>query len=99
MSSPQEWERLSFQEAMELTRLPDEPSLPPVQKFMSRRPAWVPGDDLPWESIGAKASKLTTKAFGGVVYAMAPLAAARVVEEEDDRMATGTRRGIHVSES
>ncbi|KAF7563674.1 hypothetical protein G7046_g429 [Stylonectria norvegica] len=83
---PKEWTRLSFQEAMELVRLSDETSAskPPVQKFMSRQPAWVPGKELPWTSEHAnQVRKLTRGVYGGVVYTQAPLAAARIVEQED----------------
>ncbi|KAM5354027.1 hypothetical protein ACJ41O_000677 [Fusarium nematophilum] len=100
MAAPKEWKRLSFQEALELTRLPDEKSgpQPPTKRFMSRQPAWVPGNELPWESKGLTISKVTRGAFGGVVYAQAPLAAARVVEQEDlddGNGVNGSRRGIH----
>ncbi|KPM36390.1 hypothetical protein AK830_g10165 [Neonectria ditissima] len=99
-----EWKRMSFQEAMELERLPDDGSgaQKPVAKFMNRQPPWLPGAELPWETIGVSAAKITRGAFGGVVYAMAPLAAARVVEDEDGESGNhgkGSKRAIHVSET
>lgn len=102
MATPKEWKRLSFQEALELIPLTDKDSKSQTEarKFMSRQPAWVPGNELPWETIGADSRQLTRGAYGGVVYAQAPLAAARVVEQEDRESGdadNGTKRGIHVS--
>lgn len=103
LATAKEWKRMSFQEAMELERLPDDApgAQKPVAKFMNRQPPWMPGAELPWESIGVSAAKITRGAFGGVVYAMAPLAAARVVEDEDGESGShgkGNKRAIHVSE-
>ena len=89
---------------MELSRLPDavSESGTTVQQFMSRQPAWVVGNELPWESIGLGEKKLTKGAYGGVVYTQAPLAASRVVEQEDkesENADENSRRGIHVSYS
>lgn len=97
--------RLSFQEALHLTRLHDDsnsnPSQSAVQRFISRQPAWKVGNDLPWDTVDSgtrtKSINLGKGAFGGVVYAQAPLAAARAVEEDDkDAEKTGSL-GIHVS--
>ena len=89
---------------MALTRLPDEknPSGGVVQKFISQTPSWKPGQELPWESLNMPAElgrkSLGPGAFGGHVYAQAPLAAARVVEEEDGvASAVNNKRSIHVS--
>ncbi|KAF5024750.1 hypothetical protein F66182_3182 [Fusarium sp. NRRL 66182] len=82
-----------------MVRLPDETlsvdSQQPVQKFMSRQPAWVPGLELPWDTVGITLPKLGKRAYGAVVYAQASLAATRVVEQEDDSSENGSRRGIH----
>ncbi|CAM1509818.1 Fc.00g001530.m01.CDS01 [Cosmosporella sp. VM-42] len=100
MAPQKEWPRLSFQESMELSRLPEETSESgtTVQKFMSRQPAWVVGNELPWDTVGLGEKKLTKGAFGGVIYAQAPLAASRVVEQEDKESGNAdenSRRGIH----
>ncbi|KAK7427235.1 hypothetical protein QQZ08_006171 [Neonectria magnoliae] len=100
LASAKEWKRMSFQEAMELERLPDDAlgAQKPVARFMNRQPPWRPGAELPWESIGVSAAKISRGAFGGVVYAMAPLAAARVVEDEDGESGNNgkeNRRAIH----
>ncbi|KAH7144312.1 thioesterase-like superfamily-domain-containing protein [Dactylonectria estremocensis] len=91
---------MSFQEAMELQKLPDVLSAGQKheKRFMNRQPPWMPGTELPWESIGVSAVKVIRGAYGGVVYAMATLAAARVVEEEDIKSGYDEkegRRAIH----
>lgn len=101
---PKEWKRMSFQEAMELEKLPavDSGDQKGEIRFMNRQPPWMPGKELPWESIGVSAAKITRGAYGGVVYAMATLAAARVVEEEDTKSSNEENEGsraIHVSET
>ncbi|KAI9159047.1 Acyl-CoA thioesterase 2 [Paramyrothecium foliicola] len=102
MTSPKPVVRLGFQETMALTRLPDDksPSGDIMQKFISHTPAWKPGGELPWESLNIPASlgrkSLGPGAFGGHVYAQAPLAAAKVVEEEDQiANADDGKRSIH----
>ncbi|XEV00252.1 hypothetical protein FSHL1_005539 [Fusarium sambucinum] len=96
MTTPKEWERLSFQEAMELSRLTDDASRgQATQRFMSRQPAWTPGQELPWGAVGIPPPKITRGAYGAVVYTQASLAAARVVEQEDESERIGNRRGIH----
>ncbi|KAF5231534.1 hypothetical protein FAUST_9233 [Fusarium austroamericanum] len=96
MATPKEWKRLSFQEAMELSRLPDDTSTTQTtQRFMSRQPAWTPGQELPWHAIGIPPPKITRGAYGAVVYTQAPLAAARVVEREDETEPIENKRGIH----
>lgn len=102
MPPPKDYKRLTFQEALELVPLTDKTSKSQTEarKFMSRQPAWVPGNELPWETVGSDSRKLTRGAYGGVVYAQAPLAAARVVEREDRESGdaeNGMKRGIHVS--
>lgn len=97
MATPKEWKRLSFQEALELRRLPDEPSaIKPVQRFISRQPAWMPGQELPWDAVGIPKPKITRGAYGAVVYTQAALAATRVIEQEDESEPQKNRRGIHV---
>ncbi|KAF5653089.1 thioesterase thiol ester dehydrase-isomerase [Fusarium sp. NRRL 25303] len=97
MSTPKEWKRLSFQEALELARLPDDTSSTQqaIQRFMSRQPAWTPGQELPWDAVGIPPPKITRGAYGAVVYALSALAATRVVEEEDHGSVDENRRGIH----
>ncbi|KAF4977942.1 hypothetical protein FZEAL_5590 [Fusarium zealandicum] len=99
MASPKEWPRLSFQEALELIKLPDKTNASQtVKRFMSRQPAWVPGQDLPEECLGLIGPKSTRGSYGGVVYAQASLAAARIVEQEDREQGNdlnGNGRGIH----
>ncbi|KAH7000440.1 thioesterase-like superfamily-domain-containing protein [Ilyonectria destructans] len=92
---PKEWKRMSFQEAMELEKLPavDSGNQKGEIRFMNRQPPWMPGKELPWESIGVSAAKITRGAYGGVVYAMATLAAARVVEEEDTKSSNEENEG------
>lgn len=97
MAVPKEWERLSFQEALELHRLPDPTSaIQATQRFMSRQPAWTPGQELPWDAAGIPKPKITRGAYGAVVYTQAALAATRVVEQEDESENKENRRGIHV---
>ncbi|KAH7262464.1 thioesterase-like superfamily-domain-containing protein [Fusarium tricinctum] len=96
MTTPKEWKRLSFQEALELIRLPDETATQqPIQKFISRQPAWTPGQELPWNAVGITPPKITRGAYGAVVYAQAALAATRVVEQEDGSKHKENKRGIH----
>lgn len=100
---------MNVQEALELARVPagtilsvDSPDTPDVQRFISIRPAWSPGEELPWGSLTARedaapARRVGPGAFGGCVYALASLAAARVVEEEDATAVGGMgQRSIHV---
>ncbi|RBR20707.1 uncharacterized protein FIESC28_05224 [Fusarium coffeatum] len=96
MAVPKEWKRLSFQEALELHRLPDPTStIQATQRFMSRQPAWTPGQELPWDATGIPKPKITRGAYGAVVYTQAALAATRVVEQEDESENKENRRGIH----
>jgi hypothetical protein len=98
MTTPKEWKRLSFQEALELVRLPNETAAKQLnQQFMSRQPAWTPGQELPWDAVGITPPKITRGAYGAVVYAQAALAATRVVEQEDNNKHKENKRGIHVS--
>lgn len=103
--------RLSFQENMELAWLPSlETSSGSPQRFVSTMPPWMPGKGLPWnEMLDARDGKRERKrdaarprtfgpgAFGGHVYAQAPLAAARVVEKVDEDAPAGNKLGLHVS--
>ncbi|KAL2682779.1 hypothetical protein Neosp_007234 [[Neocosmospora] mangrovei] len=100
MAASREWTRLSFQETLELVKLSDESSGSQkcVKRFMSRQPAWEPGKELPWDSLGLDPPKITRGAYGAVVYAQSSLAAARVVEQEDQeegKGVNGNKRGIH----
>ncbi|KAH8178529.1 thioesterase-like superfamily protein [Sarocladium implicatum] len=95
--------RMSFAEAMALVPLPS--SDPKVQRFMAEQPAWFPGKGLSWEreSVPGLAQRRAGRgitAAGIHVYAQAPLAAARVVEQEEKKIAQdhGTPKakfGIH----
>ncbi|PHH75117.1 hypothetical protein CDD82_4594 [Ophiocordyceps australis] len=84
------WPRLSFQDALALTEISAGADLQgrSVKRFVSRRPAWKPGGELPWDLLfkdlkGPKPMHQGPGVFGGVVYAQAPLAAARAIEAED----------------
>ncbi|OAA53132.1 acyl-CoA thioesterase [Cordyceps fumosorosea ARSEF 2679] len=90
--------RLGY-EAFEVTRV----SGSPVQ-YTSRYPAWRPGADLPpgveEQPTKTRTNKSTTTGvFGGVVYAQAPLAAARAIEFEEQKEQTRDDKkaymGIH----
>ncbi|KAK7210615.1 hypothetical protein V2G26_017793 [Clonostachys chloroleuca] len=97
MDEPVEHNRLSYQESMELLWL-DEGAKSGKQTMMSRQPAWYPGKDAPWESMRGSSDEkkfFGRGAFGGHVYAQAPLAAARVVEKEDAQTPAKDRLGIH----
>ena len=101
METPSVPERKSVQEYLALNRIPPDANNPSVQKFVSCHPAWKPGQELPWGKIRPKRDASGRRsfgpgAFGGHVYAQAPLAAARVVEEEDKDMPINSKRGIHV---
>ncbi|KAL6867120.1 Thioesterase/thiol ester dehydrase-isomerase [Trichoderma novae-zelandiae] len=89
--------RLGFLEAMEMSRLPGDGSSGDTHRFMSHRPAWQPGAELPWDraDVPKEATGFyNSKAYGGHVYIQAPLAAARVVEAEEDEAANRTARDI-----
>ncbi|KAG5925635.1 hypothetical protein E4U42_004109 [Claviceps africana] len=93
-----DWPRKGFADFMKLTPIPDEAG-------RQGRPAWVPGNELPWDVLfqNTKEQQLGHKrwaASGGCVYAQASLAAARAIEEEERQRkeATGDalpRTGIH----
>ncbi|KAG5997563.1 hypothetical protein E4U43_002613 [Claviceps pusilla] len=102
-----EWPRKSFAELMELVPIPDDVSGQGqnVKRFMSRQPAWMPGNELPWDVFfqnikGQRPRHFGLGVYGGCVYAQASLAAARAIEEEERQReeATGDvrpRPGIH----
>ncbi|PTB75559.1 Thioesterase/thiol ester dehydrase-isomerase [Trichoderma longibrachiatum ATCC 18648] len=95
--------RLGFLEAMEMSRLPDnnnDSNSRDTHRFMSQRPAWQPGAELPWNrpDVPPKARSFhNSKAYGGHVYIQAPLAAARVVEANGTTRDAnnGVKFGIH----
>lgn len=96
--------RRDFSETMKVSRVPDSSSRDGVKRFMSHTPAWRPAGELPWAKAnpdGFKKGNMTDfppSAFGGHVYAQAPLVAARAVEEEDKAGGNGAGKlGIHVS--
>ncbi|KAI0596804.1 thioesterase-like superfamily-domain-containing protein [Biscogniauxia sp. FL1348] len=80
--------RLTFQEAMSITPLPDrvDGDGKNVKRYMSRRRPWVPGRDL----VGG--ISLDAAAFGGHVYSQAGMAASRAFSETR-AAATATRNG------
>lgn len=97
------WKRMSFQECMELARIPstedDDKKQNSIQRFQSRQPAWKPGQDLVWGEIPpqpSRAGKPGPAAYGGHVYAQAALAAARAVEAEERDKPADKRLAIHV---
>ncbi|RFU79383.1 hypothetical protein TARUN_2838 [Trichoderma arundinaceum] len=103
-TSPDALPRNDFYEALKLSRVPDgqNGATDGVKKFISRTPAWRPGQELPWGKLSDTAYKkgsivdFPPAAFGGHVYAQAPLAAARAVEEDEEAGGNGKRRlGIH----
>lgn len=101
MEFPANLHRFSVQECLDVTPLPANDSNPSVQRYMSRQPAWKPGNDLPWGEVNREKTrprKFGPSAFGGHVYAQAPLAAARVVEKEDESAPTKGKLAIHVSQ-
>lgn len=97
-ASVSSWKRMSFQEAMDLTRLPDGilSRGKAEKRFMSRQPPWIPGKELPLEAVGLGHVRVARGAFGGVVYCMAPLAASRVVEEEDVEGGNDKEKGLAI---
>ncbi|KAJ4854388.1 thioesterase-like superfamily domain-containing protein [Trichoderma breve] len=102
--APAAIKRNDLYEALRLSRLPDQQngSQDPVKRFVSRTPAWRPGNELPWGSIDPEGYKkgntvdFNPAAFGGHVFAQAPLAAARAVEEEENGNGNDNDKlGIH----
>lgn len=86
---------------MELVWLPKDPDSN-VHKFVSRAPAWKPGKGLPWTKVTVPNDRSRPRtfgpgAFGGHVYAQAPLAAAKVMEKVDEKTPPTSKLGIHVS--
>ena len=98
--------RLGFVENMEISRLAGGGDSNDTHQFMSHRPAWQPGAQLPWDTVDTSrhetATYFVTRACGGHVYVQAPLAAARVIEDDDNAAKEVPNRGkfgIHVSTS
>lgn len=98
MSGQETPPRLGY-EAIELSRVTSGSAV----QYTSRYPAWRPRVDLP-DGVPEQPTKTktnqktTTGVFGGLVYAQAPLAAARAVEY-DERQSQKSRQGymgIHV---
>lgn len=82
--------RLSLQESLELIRI--DTTGDDVSRYMSTRPAWVPGSDLPWDQtpVGTAVHSAT---YGAHVYAMAAAAVLRAAGEGGMKDAMG----LHVS--
>ncbi|KAI2641224.1 thioesterase-like superfamily-domain-containing protein [Xylaria nigripes] len=92
--------RLTFQEALGLTALPDRISDDGqvVKRFISRRRAWVPGEDFTPLSLelGRPESTLNRFAFGGHVYSQSGIAAsltAREIAGRDSKIGIHTMHG------
>ncbi|ODA77032.1 hypothetical protein RJ55_07549 [Drechmeria coniospora] len=101
MANRREWRRMGFRDALEIVPLPPTAGAQ-GRRYMSQRPAWTPGGELPWEDFdGPRPKHSGPGVFGGHVYAQAPLAAARAVEEDERRTASssgstdGRKIGIH----
>ena len=93
---------MSFQEAFELKKV-NEPA-PVLQndlkthRYMSVRPAWIPGKHHQEHIEPAKQlSKGGSRAYGANVYVGSALAAARAMEEKDGEESAHRRRHISVS--
>lgn len=82
--------RLSLQESLELIRI-DTPG-DDVSRYMSTRPAWIPGGDLPWDQTPV-GSMMHTATYGAHVYAMAAAAVLRAATEGG----VSDEMGLHVS--
>lgn len=97
--------RLTFQEQMRLTELPDVIRKGAVVKrYMSRRAAWMPGIDLPISEDATGPRRPVpfrgVAAYGAHVYSQAGLAASRAFHHFTEREAGNASRkqlGIHVS--
>lgn len=84
--------RLSFQEQLELVKLPREGQ---AHRYISTRSAYLPGSDF---AKGKELPSFHTAAFGGHVYAQAGLAAYRAWREteEEKGVPEHARLDIHV---
>lgn len=83
-------DRLTFQEALNLVKLPPGTA---SQRFMSTRSAYVPGQEL-----HSGLPRLHSAVYGGVAYGQAALAACRTWRELEDQKGTkpSERLGLHV---
>lgn len=81
--------RLSLQESLELIQI-DTPGTDTF-RYMSTRPAWIPGSDLPWDQTPVGAM-VHTATYGAHVYAMAAAAVLRAAGG-----GAKTEMGLHVS--
>ncbi len=97
-----QWKRLRAEEALELVRVPvpaESNNSAVSHRYMSTQPAWNAGSLFAGTGRDIKAAQ--SGVFGGTVYAQAPLAASRSLEEVSES-ATGASKptakfGIHVS--
>ncbi|KAL8377663.1 hypothetical protein RB595_008384 [Gaeumannomyces hyphopodioides] len=97
--------RLSFEELMELAELPLSPEAAAggvARRFMSRRPANLPGSDIEEEDVVSGPRGVfpnpPVAAFGGHVFCQAAVAVGRVASEEEDKQGAGaaeSRHGLH----
>lgn len=98
--------RLSFEEAMELAELPLSPEAAAAgvtRRFISRRPAYLPGSDIEeMAALTGPGKVLSTThrgAFGGHVYSQAAAAVDHAAREEARQQTGGageTKYGVHV---
>ena len=89
--------RLTLQESLELVRV-ETPRQYDV-RYMSTRPAWVPGSDLPWDQLPVQsdATQFHTATYGAHVYAMSAAAILKAVADGQDAPgATNLELGLHV---
>lgn len=92
--------RLTLQESLELIPV-DAPGQGGV-RYMSTRPAWVPGSDLPWETLPVQtdAAQFHSATYGAHVYAMSAAAILKAVADGQGAPgATNPELGLHVSSS
>lgn len=101
-TAAKQWKRQSFEQAMDLVRVPNSSEnsskTAGAYRYMSTQPAWNAGSLFAGTGRDIKAAQ--SGVFGGTVYAQAPLAAARSIELEDSQSnGDGTKPnfGIHVS--
>lgn len=90
--------RLTLQESLELIRV-DAPGQD-AARYMSTRPAWIPGSDLPWDQLPVQsdATQFHTATYGAHVYAMSAAAILKAVADGQGAPgATNPELGLHVS--
>ena len=94
----QEDPRLTLQEFLELARVSGAGERD--ARYMTTRPGWIPGSDLPWHQVfdSASPSQFHSATYGGCVYSMAGAAVLRAVADGQGAPgATSPALGLHVS--